>query len=108
MADRELTLPSYGARFRDIARRSGFADFWQWWRGELVALVPTAPRTAIARRRMRPVVVFAGDRATLWRAAVDEGRPVMEPVREIAIADDADGSAAIASLATPAGHCASC
>jgi general secretion pathway protein L len=100
MADRELTLPTYGARFRDIARRSGLADFWQWWRGELVALVPAAPRTAIARRRMRPVVVFAGDRATLWSASVEEGQPVMRPLREIAPADDADGAAAIAALAT--------
>src|SRR6185295_16543705 len=99
MADRELTLPSYGARFRDIARRSGLADFWQWWRGELAALVPAAPRTAIARRRMRPAVAFGADRATLWKAGVEEGRPVMQPVREIALADDADGSAAIASLA---------
>jgi general secretion pathway protein L len=99
MADRELTLPSYGARFRDMARRSGLADFWQWWRGELAALVPSAPRTAIARRRMRPVLVFAGDRATLWRASVEGGAPVMEPVREIALANDAEGSAAIASLA---------
>jgi general secretion pathway protein L len=100
MADRELTLPSYGARFRDMARRSGLADFWQWWRGELAALVPTAPRTAIARRRMRPVVVLAGDRAALWRGAVEEGKPVMQPVREISLADDADGSAAVSSLQT--------
>ena len=98
MADRQLTLPSYGARFRDIARRSGLADFWQWWRGELVAVVPSAPRTALARRRMRPVLVFAGDRATLWSGAVEEGRPVMQPMREIALADAADGSAAIGSL----------
>ena len=98
MADRELALPSYGARFRDIARRSGLAGFWQWWRGQLAALVPAAPRAAIARRRMRPVLVFAGDRATLWRAAVEEGQPVMQPAREISVADDADGSAAIASL----------
>jgi general secretion pathway protein L len=100
MADHELTLPSYGARFRDMARRTGLADFWQWWRGELAALVPAAPRTAIARRRMRPVLVFAGDRATVWRATVEAGVPVMQPVREIPLADDTDGRAAIASLAT--------
>ena len=99
MADRELTLPSYGARFRDMARRSGLADFWQWWRGELAALVPAAPRMAIARRRMRPVIVLAGESAMLWSAAVEEGKPVMQPVREISLADDTDGSAAIASLA---------
>jgi len=98
MADRELALPSYGARFRDMARRSGLAGFWQWWRGELAALVPSAPRAAIARRRMRPVLVFAGDRATLWRAVNEEGQPVMQPSREVSLADDADGSAAMASL----------
>ena len=98
MADRELALPSYGARFRDMARRSGLAGFWQWWRGELAALVPSAPRAAIARRRMRPVLVFAGDRATLWRAVNEEGQPVMQPSREVSLADDDDGSAAMASL----------
>jgi general secretion pathway protein L len=98
MADRELTVPSYGARFRGMARRSGLADFWQWWRGEIVALVPAAPRTAIARRRMRPVLVFAGDHAMLWRPEVEESRPVMRQVREVSLADDSDGRAAIASL----------
>src|SRR4029079_13549548 len=98
MADRELVLPSYGARFRDMARRSGLAGFWQWVRGEPAALGPSPPRGAHARRRMRPVLVFAGDRATLWRAVNEEGQPVMQPSREVSLADDADGSAAMASL----------
>src|SRR5215207_5615653 len=100
MADRDLALPSYGARFRDMARRRGLAGFWQWWRGQLAALVPAAPRAALVRRRMRPVVVFAGDRAILWRATVEDGQAVMQPSREISLADDADGSAAIATLAS--------
>lgn len=98
MADRELSLPSYGARFRDVARRSGLAGFWQWWRGELAAIVPSRPRAAIARRRMRPVVQFANDRATLWRAAMEGGSPVMQPMREVALAGESEGRAAIAAL----------
>ena len=98
MADRELTLPSYGARFRDMTRRSGLAGFWQWWRGELAAVVPSRPRAAIARRRMRPVVQFASERATLWRATLEAGSPVMQPMRDVALADDGEGRAAIAAL----------
>ena len=58
----------------ELARRLGLAGFWQWWTRELDALVPAAPRAALARRRMRPVLVFDGDHATLWRPAMDDGR----------------------------------
>ena len=106
MADRELTLPSYGARLRGLARRSGAAGFFAWWMSEIAAVMPTAPLAALERRRMRPVVGFAGDRATLWRPAMEDGRPVMRAGATIALAGDAAASAAagrsaIATLAAP-------
>jgi len=81
-----------------FARRSGLADFWQWWRGELVALVPTAPRTAIARRRMRPVVVFAqGLRAQEW---IEHGKSgfLVKDIEEALAAVEAVGSVSRAGV----------
>ena len=104
MADRELTLPTLRARARAFARRTGVAGFWAWWSRELDALVPGAPRAALERRRMRPVVVFAGDHATLWRPALEAGRAAMKEDARIPLAGDAAavaaaGRAALAALA---------
>jgi general secretion pathway protein L len=104
MADRDLTLPSYGARMRDLARRSGLAGFWSWWMRELDALMPARARSAIARRKMRPVLTFAGDQATLWRPVMERGEPVMRVAATIALPADvaasaAEGRAALAATA---------
>jgi len=100
MADREMTLPSYGARMREVSRRLGLAGFWQWWMRELAPLMPAAPRAALARRRMRPVLVFAGDQATVWQAAMEEGRPVMRAATTIPLSGDASASSGRAALAS--------
>jgi general secretion pathway protein L len=94
MAVRESALPAFQARMQDYARRLGLAGFWQWWTRELDALIPAAPRAALARRRMRPVLVFAGDVATLWRPATENGQPVMAPATTIALTGDAAAVAA--------------
>ena len=52
---------------------------------------------------MRPVLVFAGDSATLWRPATESGQPVMAPATTVALTGDAAavaaaGRAALASL----------
>jgi len=106
MADRELTLPSYGARLRGLARRSGAAGFFAWWTREIAAVMPAAPLAALERRRMRPVVVFAGDRATLWRPTMEDRKPVMRAGAAIALGGDAaataaEGRSAVATLAAP-------
>jgi general secretion pathway protein L len=103
MADREWSLPAFGARVQEHARRLGLAGFWQWWKGQLDALMPSVPRAALARRRMRPVLVFGGDSATLWRSATDNGRPVMAVATTIPLTGDAAtiaaaGRAALAPL----------
>ncbi len=53
---------------RNSAQRIGFPEFWRWWTGELRSLVPAAPRHALQRRMLRPMVVFEPDSATLWEA----------------------------------------
>jgi general secretion pathway protein L len=107
MPDRDLTLPSYAARMRELARRSGLAGFWAWWMHELDALMPPAARSAITRRRMRPVLSFAGDQATLWRPVLEQGQPVMRVAGTIPLAADAaagaaEGRAALAAITPPA------
>jgi general secretion pathway protein L len=103
MSDRELTLPPLGARVRDFTRRLGIAGFWAWWTRELDALAPAAPRAALTRRRMRPVLEFASDHATLWRPGMVDGRPVMLEATSISLVGDAAantaaGRAALAPL----------
>ena len=103
MADREWALPAFGARVKEHARRLGLARFWEWWTHELNALMPTAPRAALTRRRMRPVLVFSGESATLWRPATANGQPVMAVATTISLTGDAAsvtaaGRAALAPL----------
>jgi general secretion pathway protein L len=104
MAVRDLTLPSLGPRLAEFARRSGLAGMWTWWMAQLNALVPSRPRAALERRRMRPVLVFDGDHATLWRPAMDGERAVMRATTTIGLVGDAatvaaNGRSAIATLA---------
>jgi len=104
MAVRDLTLPALGPRLSEFARRSGFAGFWPWWTAQLNAMVPPKPRAALERRRMRPVLVFDGDHATLWRPGMEGERAVMLATSTIPLTGDAAaiagaGRAAVASLA---------
>src|SRR5438045_9118242 len=99
--DRELALPGSSVWLRDFARRHGLSGFWAWWAKELSALVPAGPRTAVQRRRMRPVLAFDGDRATLWQAVLKDGRVSSVETDLNALPDDAatvaaEGRAALA------------
>ena len=103
MADREMTLPTLAPRLRKIAQRLGLAGFWPWWAAQLDPLVPSVPRAALARRRMRPLLVFDGDVATLFRPVLDQGRAVMKQATSIPLTGDASitnaaGRSALATL----------
>jgi len=111
MADRELTLPAFLPRLaaysRELARRFGVAGFWPWWTAQLNALVPPRPRAALERRRMRPVLAFDGDQATLWTPSVEDQHAVMMPASSIALTGDAAavanaGRTVVGSLASAA------
>ena len=58
---------------RGLAHRYGLPTFWRWWVGELLPLVPVAPRAAIKRRRLRPVLAFGTDAAVLWEPRIVNG-----------------------------------
>ncbi|HYT96435.1 MAG TPA: PilN domain-containing protein [Casimicrobiaceae bacterium] len=100
-ADHELAVPDASARLRDFARRHGLFGFWAWWLKELSGLVPAGPRAAVQRRRMRPVLAFDGDRATLWQPLIKDGRLSMVETASIGLSGDpgavaAEGRAALA------------
>lgn len=89
-ADRELAMPGAGGNTsRDLARRLGVAGFWRWWRRMLASLVPAGPRTALERRRMRPVIAFDGDHASVWHAQGSEGRIELVEIARVALGGDA-------------------
>ena len=87
--DRELALPGSSARLRDFARRHGLSGFWAWWLKELSGLVPARPRAAMQRRRMRAVLAFEGDRATLWQPVLRDGRLSMVETASIGLSGEA-------------------
>ena len=89
MAVRDMTLPAIMPRLEEFARRSGLAGFWPWWTAQLNALVPARPRAALARRRMRPALVFEGGQATLWKPGLEGERTVMMAAATIALEGDA-------------------
>ena len=98
--DRELVLPSPSARVRDFVRRLGLAGFWAWWTKELSTFVPARPRAAVQRRRMRPVLAFDGERATLWLPSLKDARIAMVETASIGLSGDpavvaAEGRAAL-------------
>ncbi len=64
---------TFGHRMRSFAHRLGLPAFWRWWMGELAPLVPAAPRAAVQRRRLRPVLAFATDAAVLWMPKLHDG-----------------------------------
>ncbi len=89
---------------RDLARRMGLGGFGRWWVRELEASMPAAMRSAIERRRARPVLMFDGNVATLWRPVQTNGRMQMTETTRIALDGDARavaaaGRAALAPLA---------
>src|SRR5690242_7284892 len=99
--ERDLAVPTPSARWRSFARRHGLAGFWAWWGKELSMLVPAGPRAAVQRRRMRPVLAFDGERATLWQAMLTKGSPKMVETTSISLSGDpsfvaAEGRAVLA------------
>jgi general secretion pathway protein L len=87
---------------KSLARRLGLTGFGHWWLRELAAAMPVRLRTALERRRARPVLAFDGNTATLWRPTTN-GRMQMSEAARIALDGDpksvtATGRAALAPL----------
>jgi general secretion pathway protein L len=97
-ADRDF-VASATTRLRDVGRRTGATDFLRWWGGELAALLPSATRSAVRRRRMRPVAAFADDAATFWQPFARGGEIGMDRVARVPLADEvAAGTAGRAAV----------
>jgi general secretion pathway protein L len=88
---------------RSAVRRLGLPSFLRWWAGELVPLVPAAPRAAWQRRRARPVLAVDADVAVLWAPVVRAGSFAWSETARIPLSGDPAavaraGRAAIDSL----------
>jgi general secretion pathway protein L len=92
--DRSFSMGQAAASLAGFARASGLAGFWRWWAGELAPFVPSGARNAVARRRLRPVVAFDGNVATLWRPVMRDGAIAMEAATTVALDGDAQAVAA--------------
>ena len=90
-ADRD---PAASARNRAAGARAGFADFLRWWSAELAPVIPRTARAAVRRRRLRPVLAFDGDEATLWQPVARGGELALEPVAQVPLAAETASVAA--------------
>jgi len=103
-SDRSYSMGQVAASLAGLAQRTGATGFLRWWAAELAPLVPAPARSAVARRRLRPVVAFGREGAAVWRPVMREGRVAMERVADIPLEGDpaavaAAGRQAIASVA---------
>ena len=87
------TRAALGANARAAARRLGLPAFLRWWLAELAPLVPRAPRNAMQRRRLRPVLAVQPDAAVLWEPALRDGALAWSEVARIPIKGDAAATA---------------
>ncbi|MEP7061724.1 MAG: PilN domain-containing protein [Betaproteobacteria bacterium] len=103
MADPEFAAANLS--IADLARRFGLAGFGAWWLHELTSLVPARARSAIERRRLRPVIALDGERITFWRPSLQGEATGMREAASIAANADtatiaAQGRAAIDTIFT--------
>ena len=99
----ERANPDVGRWLKRVAQRSGLRSFWRWWLAELVPLTPARVRTALARRRLLPIVAIERDAAVLWAPVVSNGALAFNDVARIPLQGDAadlarEGQAALEAL----------
>lgn len=92
--DRSSLFSRVSAALAAVAQKSGLVAFLRWWASELVPLVPSSARNAVARRRMRPILAFDGQVATIWHPKLSNGAVSVEPMATIALDGDAQAVAA--------------
>ncbi len=94
---------NFRQRLRSAAQRTGLRAFWQWWLGQLAPLVPGGLRTAVRRRRLRPIVAFEPDAAVVWAPRLADGSLAFAEVARVPLSGDPadvakEGHAAIDAL----------
>jgi general secretion pathway protein L len=100
--DRSFSMSQAAASIAGYARALGVTGFLRWWAAELGALAPLGARNAVARRRLRPVIAFDADTATLWRPVMRDGAIAMEPSATIELGGDAAAVVAAGQAAVDA------
>ncbi|MEP6656710.1 MAG: PilN domain-containing protein, partial [Betaproteobacteria bacterium] len=100
----DQSTANYRHGLRAYAQRVHLPEFWRWWSAELRALVPAAPRNAMQRRRLRPVLVFHREAAVLWAPQTSAAGVAYVETARIPLQGDAaqvreSGAAAIDALA---------
>ncbi len=99
----DLSIANIRPALRDLALKLELPALWRWWVDELAPMMPMAPRAALKRRRLRPVLAFGTDAAVLWDPRVDNGTLALAEVAAIPLSGDAAaiahaGRTAIAAL----------
>ena len=99
----EPASPNLWQWLRNAAQRYGITAFWRWWSAELMPLLPDATRTALRRRRLRPIVAFERNEAVVWAPRVANGALAFFDVARIPLGGDPaavakEGHAAIEAL----------
>jgi general secretion pathway protein L len=84
---------------RDLAYRFELPALWSWWTGEFSRALPGVSRTAIQKRRTRPILAFASGAAVLWVPRIASGKLELVDQSEIPLLGDPDAI-------TRAGHAA--
>ncbi len=98
-------LAKLSQALRTVAQKLELPALWRWWLAELAALVPSAPRTAVQRRRVRPLLAFGKEAVVLWAPHVENGALRLVETATIALTGDPiavvqAGRAALAALAS--------
>ena len=88
---------------RAAAHRYGLTAFWRWWVDQLAPLAPPALATALARRRLRPVLAFETDSIVVWNPVLRDSSMAFAEAARIPRGTDANalrdaGRAAIGRL----------
>jgi len=85
----EHALNNLRQALREAAAKLGLPAFWRWWMGELASLTPAAPKTALQRRRLRPILAFGDDVAVLWEPRVVDGALALAETARVPLGGDA-------------------
>lgn len=80
--------PDFGHWLKSVAQRSGLRTFWRWWVGELAPLMPAGPRTALRRRRLRPIVGIEREGTVVWVPRVANGALAFNEIARIPLEGD--------------------
>lgn len=84
----EHALNNLRQRLFDAANRLGLPVFWRWWTSTLAPMMPAKSRTAVQRRRLRPVIAFGDGVAVLWELRVVDASLTLAEIARVPLTGD--------------------